>query len=288
MKFRTTMLIGAGLVTAVAMAATQGVLLRHNFATDMQDVYKVDMTMKQKISIPSMGDQDLDMKGSMKYALKYGASDSATGKSDLTMNISDMKFDLTGPMAEMANMGDQLPKEMKLKAKIDGRNRVSDLKAEGANMQMMMMSGAGSMMSSLFIEFPEKEVAVGDTWDVKIPKNAMTGNEETILKATLVSEKEVDGKKIWVLGMTGKIPTKLDMAELMKGQPDPSGGAMAGMEMVITGTTDLKAEAQVDKATGKTLVITTTMKMKNQMEMKSMGMTLDMNGDMTTKMSLVK
>lgn len=286
MKIRVTTLLA--LVGGSALALASGpVLLRHNFAPNQKDEYKVEMTMLQKVAIPSMGDQDMNVKGGMKYHLTYGAKDATSGKADFGLKITDIKMDMEGPMADAADMTDQIPKEMKLEAKIDDRNRITDYKVDKANMSMMMMSGANSAMSNFFIEFPEKEVAIGDTWDVKMPKNPMMGNEEAILKAKLVGEKDVDGKKMYVLTLEGKINTKIDMGEMMKGEADPT-GMLAGMDMVVSGSMDMNSEALVDQASGKTISMTTKMKTKQQMEMKAMGMTLDMSGDITMKVSLAK
>jgi len=280
------MVLGFAALAALAMAKG-GVLIRHTFASGSTEVYKVTMNMANKIAIPSMGDQDMSMTGGMTYTMSYGAADEKTGKSDLKMKITDLQMKIDSAMGDMSQMMGEMPKEMLLNGKIDSRNRLSDLKADG-QAAMMMMSGTNSATMGLFIEFPEKEVNIGDTWEVVLPKNPMTGNLEAKLTAKLEGEKDVEGKPVWIVSMAGQVPMKVDMAELMKNQPDPTGGAASGMEMVITGTIDLKSTALVDKATGKTLSMTTDMKNKQTMDMTSMGMSIDMNGTMKIDMKLQK
>lgn len=274
-------------VTCAAAAtlawANAGVLLRHEFKADATDVYNITMSMDQKITIPSMGDQDMNMKSTMKYTLKYGAP-GTDGKAPLKMTISDMDMKMDGSMGDMSGMMGQMPKEMVISGKIDKRNRLSDMKAEGQAGMAAMMSGANNAMIGMFVEFPEKEVNAGDEWEIVLPKNPMTGNLEAKLTAKLIGEREENGVNCYVITLGGKIPMKMDMAEMMKNQPGAD--QMGGMEMVISGTIDLKAAAFVEKATGKTIKMDNVMDMKQQMEMKAMNMTMDMNGKMKFLMAL--
>lgn len=265
--------------------ATAGVTLRHEFKAETTDVYNVTMSMDQKIAVPAMGDQDMNMKATMKYGLKYGAAD-ATGKAAVKLTISDMDMKMDGSMGDMSGAMGQMPKEIIMNGKIDKRNRLSDLKAEGQAGMAAMMSGANNAMMGMFIEFPEKEVNAGDEWDVVMPASKSTGNLEAKLKAKYIGERDEDGVPCYVLTLSGQIPMKMDMAEMMKDQPDPSGGAMGGMDMVISGTIDLKASGFVEKATGKTVKMDNNMTMKQQMEMKAMNMSIDMNGTMKFLMTL--
>lgn len=279
-------LFGLTAFALVAVAIAQSAnLIRVDIKPDSTDNYVVESTMKNVMNMPTGGEQDMTIKSSMKYALKYGAADK-DGKHNLGMTVTDIKMDMEGPMAEMAGQMGEMPKEMKFEGKVDNRYRVTELKQAGASQNpMLAMMGSSMNYTMLFIELPEKEVNVGDSWDVNIAKNPMMGIPDTTLKATLKGEKDNNGTPCWVISLTGKIPTKMDMAELMKDQPDPS-GMMANMEMIITGTMDLNTEALIAKNGGKAQVVTSNMKTKQTIEIKNIGMSMDMSGDMVMKMSL--
>ncbi|HMS56125.1 MAG TPA: hypothetical protein PKA27_12060 [Fimbriimonadaceae bacterium] len=283
MKKLTFGLMSVALV-AIAMAQSAS-LIRFDVKADSSDNYVVESTMKNTMNMPTGGEQDMTIKSSMKYALKYGAADK-DGKHGLDMTVTDIKMDMEGPMAEMAGQMGEMPKEMKFDGKIDNRYRVTELKQAGASQNpMLAMMGSSMNWTMLFVELPEKEVSVGDSWDVTIPKNAMMGIPETTLKAKLVGEKDHNGTACWAINLTGKIPTKVDMAEMMKGQPDPT-GQMANMEIFISGTMDMDTEALVAKTGGKAQLVTTKVKTKQTIEIKNVGMSMDMSGDMVMKMSL--
>lgn len=279
-------LFGLTAFALVAVAIAQSAnLIRVDIKPDSTDNYVVESTMKNVMNMPTGGEQDMTIRSSMKYALKYGVADK-DGKHNLGMTVTDIKMDMEGPMAEMAGQMGEMPKEMKFEGKVDNRYRVTELKQAGASQNpMLAMMGSSMNYTMLFIELPEKEVNIGDSWDVNIAKNPMMGIPDTTLKATLKGEKDNNGTPCWVISLTGKIPTKMDMAELMKDQPDPS-GMMANMEMIITGTMDLNTEALIAKNGGKAQVVTSNMKTKQTIEIKNIGMSMDMSGDMVMKMSL--
>ena len=176
-----------------------------------------------------------------------------------------------------------MPKEMKMSGKIDERNRFTDLKIEGANAMMQMMGGSTTnSLGSSFIEFPEKEVKIGDEWDIVMPANKMAGIQESKMKAKLIGEK--DGN--WEVKMAGPMSMKMDIGAMMKeqGGSDPTGGMMDGA--VMTGKIDMDATAIVEKGTGRTKDI--TMKMKTKMNMDMAGMSIGITGEGATTMKLQK
>jgi hypothetical protein len=117
---------------------------------------------------------------------------------------------------------------------------------------------------SPMIEFPEKPVAAGDTWDVVVPKSPVLSNEEQKLTAKFVGEKEVDGKSVYVLSLNGSLKSNINVGELMKANPVPELEALGAIDMTIVGTLEISGEANVDKVTGQT--ISMTMKLTSKQE----------------------
>ena len=278
-RIRMPMIGAVSLISLVAAASLQqGVILRRDLKAEQTDVYKVETKMKQSVESP-MGAQDMDMTQSMTYTMKTGTA-GADGKAPITLTVTDMKFDMGGAGGGMMP---EMPKEMKMSGKIDERNRFTDLKVEGANAMMQMMGGSTTnSLGSSFIEFPEKEVKIGDEWDIVMPANKMAGIQESKMKAKLIGEK--DGN--WEVKMAGPMSMKMDIGAMMKeqGGSDPTGGMMDGA--VMTGKIDMDATAIVEKGTGRTKDI--TMKMKTKMNMDMAGMSIGITGDGATTMKLQK
>lgn len=278
-RFRT---IGILALTLTALAMAQdAVTLRRELKSNTKDTYKVEMTSKTSMDIPQMGPQEMTMKAWMNYALKTGEVKET--KADLDTVITDLKFEMEGPMADMMKQQGgmpEMPKEMLFKGQIDNRNRISDLKFQG-KMDMMTMSMVNQASTiAMFVEFPEGAIKVGDTWKVTIPKNAFVGNDDTQMDAKLIGE---EGGK-WKVQMAGTMKLKPDMKEIMKGQ-DPTGTGME-MDMNVTGTMKLETQALIDKATGKTVEMTTKVDSKSVMEITNLGMSMDQSSNGTIKLTL--
>ncbi|HVL39561.1 MAG TPA: hypothetical protein VM328_09250 [Fimbriimonadaceae bacterium] len=264
-----------------------GVLLRRELKPDTSETYSMTMKMKQVMNLPT-GEMPMDIASTAKLTMKMGKLVPDKG-AELEMITSDMDMKFDGPMAEMAQSSQpQMPKEVIVKGHIDARNRLTDLKPVGSGAQAMMMAGSTSMQNvGTFIEFPDRPVKIGDTWEIVIPKMPMLGNEEGKFLGKLVGEKEHEGKPVWVLSMEGVLAIKMDMAEMLKNNPGAAGGIPV-QNMLITGTMDVKTQALVEKATGRTLSIESLIKGKQKVEVVDFGMTVEGVSEGTVKLELQK
>lgn len=281
MKTRTLTLSVLAILAAIALARPQEILLRRTFQPNAKDSYAVEMNSKNTLDMGGMGmgEQEMEIKGTMDVTLSTGKVEGT--KAEVEIKTTNMKFEYGG-MAAMAagSMGD-IPKEVVVKGKMDERNRVSETKIEGVDPRMQMMMNSNMSTMGQFIEFPEKPVKVGDSWEVVLPKNELAGLEETKLKATLMEER-ADG---YALSMTGVIPMKLDLAELAKKNPKAVEG-MPMTDVLVTGTMDLKMEGLVEKGTGRTIRLTTRLRQKTTTNVRQMGITSDSSGETVVKMTL--
>lgn len=266
------------LAGATIVLAQDAITLRKELKAGGKDTYKIESNVRSITDIPQMGEQEMIVKSTMLYTLTTAAP--ADGKADLGAQMSDIKLEMEGPLAQMMQGGPEVPKELKFKGKIDDRNRITDLKVDGkADMITMMMAGSNNFMN-FFIEFPEKAVKVGDTWPVVIPKNPMIGNEESTLTARLTGER--DGK--WVLKMSGDLKINGDLSDFMKGQ-DPTGTGME-MKLKMTGGIKMSSEALVDKITGQTLEMTTEMDSDTVTDIENLGIKTSQKSKGKVKMTL--
>lgn len=280
----------AGLLAlaTMAMAATtqDTITLRRVLKEGQTDVYTQSMVMTQSVDASAMGggSQDMEFTQTSTMSYKTGKLDEDGKKAALTIEVDDIKIEAEG-MAQMM-MTDQMPKEYTIKGKIDAMNYLSDLKVEGMPAMMQMFSGGAKGMSSTlnYIVFPEQAVKVGDSWDMKLPKNPMFGDKEPVFKASLTQFKDVKGAKAAVITVKGDMPMNMNVGEMMKDAPDA--GPMGQMNMVMTGTMKFTTTVTIDVATGRMLLIENTTDSDMELEMVDMGAKLPITGTMKMKLAL--
>lgn len=281
------------LLLAIACSfAAQGqdeYLIRRTQAANTVEKFKVAMTSKMNMGAEGQS-ETMEVNGTMDFDLSTAAIDDK-GVAEVELKTSNMKFESEGPGAEMMG-GDAIPKEIVMKGKLDDRYRLTDVKSVGpASQTQMMMSMGGSGSSAFFFELPEKAVKVGDTWKVVLPANPFMGEKEHALTAKLVGLKDVDGESAFEIHIEGTIELDVDLAEAMKkageagGEAGGFGDMFASMGMKMKGKMDYDTTQILARKDGRLLDVTAKMASKMQMELSGAGLTIDMDGTTTLKMS---
>lgn len=284
MKFRTYSTLGLAALATLALAfSLDGVLLRRKFTAGVKDTYKIVTSTKTNAETP-MGAQEMTIGSTQTLETtidKLGDDGSATVSSLLKTE----KIEADGPMAQM--MPQQQTPPVKTVSVIDALGRTKETKTEGSvnPMAAMMSSGPSAQQLGIFIEFPEKALKPGDTWDVVVAKNPMIAKVDQKLVATYTGTKEVEGKTYYVVTIKGILNVEPDMAEIMKNAPADQSGMMSQVgDVKVKGTLDILGESLVDPATGTTVTSTTTLKGKSNVDV--MNMTIGVNTD--TKITIKK
>jgi len=280
----------ASLVAAsIAMAATDGINLRKTLQKGTES-YHVHSQSQQTITIPGGGDQEMGTTTMTSYSYDIGAVDAAAGQAPVDLTAKIEKFDMDGPMAEaMAGQKDKLLVTVKVSGKLDSRNRFTTDPTKKIDPRAVMMGTANSSLIGPFIEFPEKAINIGDSWDVTIAKGPTTFTEDQKITAKLVAETTVDGKAAYTVEITGKFKTYVNVGELMKANPVPEMEALGAMDMVMTGSIEVTGEATIDKETGKTLTMTIKLKTKQETSIAALGdQKIPSTGTSTVKITLDK
>jgi hypothetical protein len=273
-------------LTAVAGSAfaQDGAVIRRELKEGATDTYKVEVSYKQKVYTEQMGEQDFNVVGNMLYAEKIGKFDPEKKLSALDVTISKMRFELTGLAQMLQTQIDALPKEVKYQGKVSDRNQVSGMKIDPASAQfagLLSLLGGGW---SAFSVLPEQAVKIGDAWDYVVPKLAPFGNKEFTLKAKLTGEKTVGTAQAYVITLDGVLPMDMDMSSLTGAG---GGGESDGQSARLVGPLDFHMEAVIEKATGRLLEMKATNKGKQNLEMSGAGVSIEVNGETTTKMTWV-
>jgi len=263
----------ASLVAAsIAMAAQDGITLRKTLRQGIES-YHMESSLKQTVSLPGgAGDQEMGMTSVTAYTYKIGTVDATAGTAPVELSAKVEKFDVDGPLAEAMNSNkDKVLVTTKTNGKLDSRNRFTPDTGKKVDPMAVMLGSASSSLVGPFIEFPEKAVKIGDSWDITIPKSPMTGKEDQKLTATLVSEKAVDGKSLYLVILKGTLKITINMAEIMKDNANADLQALGANDMTISGTIDLNGEANLDKATCQTQSMNIKLLAKQEISVAALG-----------------
>ncbi|MBI5706338.1 MAG: hypothetical protein HZC36_05045 [Armatimonadetes bacterium] len=270
----------------VAAMQQDGILLRRQLKEGEQTNYRIEISGDMKADIPTMGEQDMGMKGGMDYSMKLGKVDG--NKADAEILVSNVKMEVTGPMADMAPP-QEAPKDQKSTGKIDNLGRVILNKTAGMSPELMMMAGPGMNTMGQTIEFPEKAVKIGDTWTVTVPKSPMSAKVDSQLTAKLIGESELEGVPVYEITLEGKTPLDIDFAEVLKAMPDsPMAGMLGGMSISLKGSVGIKSKGFFERSTGKAIKLETTLDNDQTINIEQMGMSVKTVGKIVIKMSLKK
>ncbi len=289
----------AGAAMFAATSFTQGgITLRRQLVEGDLDTYLVEIKSSQIMYSDMMGQEfPIDVITTAKVAMKVGKVDEEKQEADVDITGTDLKYDFGSIGGMMGDVDSQMPKEFSFKGKMNKFGEITGAMAapatggRGGMMGGMMMmlgggaSGAGTMFPSL--RFPEAPLNIGDSWDIPVPANAMTGTPDQKMNAQLVSQRDVDGVLIYVVAIKASTPMNIDMARMMEAQGG-GGNDMAGMmaDMKITGAMETSATVWVEQGTGRIVKHETLQKSKQKIDG---GMfQADINGTTTIKMTRVK
>jgi hypothetical protein len=285
-NIRKSAILAGVAMAAFAVASQDGLLIRRALQEGASDTYKVETVTKQVVNLPNgMGEQEMDTTLLATYQVKTGKVDAAKKSAAVELIYTIDKMEADGALGGMmGGAASQTGKPTTVAGTLDELGRVKmELPKDGNAATAAMISGAQSMGTSMIsVELPEKAVKIGDTWEIIVPKSPFTGPTDQKLIAKLVGEKEVDGKPAYVITTEGAFKTDADLSKMAEEAPGP----MKGQKMLMKGTIDLKSDGVVEKGTGRTLRVTTKMKMKQTLELPDMGFTVDTTGTTTTVVTL--
>lgn len=283
------------LVIVAALAASaysqETVTLRRLFTEGQEDVYKVATLIDQEIDTSSFGQQSQNMKidSSMTMTYKLGKFDKEKNQSELEIKVSDMDFKMDLPMGGAEQGMGEFPKTYTIKGKLNQFNQLSDVKIEGLPAMAMMFTGSSMAQSLNVVSFPEQALKIGESWDLKWPKDPLFGGTEPKLKATLKGSKEYEGVPVHEIAIKGVVELRIDPAEMAKaaGAGEADMGMMGGMKMLISGTMDMDTVVLVDRSNGRLVMVDSKGDSNLTLELSDMGITLPIRGKTSSVMKLV-
>jgi hypothetical protein len=283
MKLSKLLLVAAFAPACFAFAGQDAVTLQRALNENATEIYKVDSKVNQTIDSQLTGEMPMNVTTAMTYKVKSGKVDPAKGTLDVEVTMSVDKLDADGPLG--GQLAQQQIKPIVEKGTLDKLGHLTLTPAASSDALSLAMAGAESTQSTMFVEFPDHPVKIGDGWDIKIPKSIFTGAEDQIIRAKLAGEKVLDGHDVWIVSVTGKINMSFDSSKLPPA-PGESTSPLGNMTFIFKGSVDVTGEGSVEKSTGKTLLMTSTGNMKSSVEIPDHDLTMQANGTMTSTVKL--
>lgn len=265
--------VAASVVSAAALQDASR--LRLSLVESRKDVFTIKSEMKQTLDMAGVGQQEMTINSSMKMAVETGKK-GEDGKASIEMAVSDFEMKLEG-MAGAPDMPS--PGNYVIKGKIDELGRITDTKIEGPEASMAQMMNASSQQTPYFVVFPDRDVKVGDSWKIPIPKNDLAMTADSELTAKLLGEKTVKDVVVFEIQLMGDVLVDGDPS---KANPD------VPFAMKTKGKVSMDGLYWVEKSSGRTIGYQTKMRSDMTMELTDMGMTISTKGSGTMTMDWVK
>ena len=277
--------IVASLVAAsLAFAAKDGVTLRKTITAGTES-YHLQSVGKTTLTIPGSGDQEMGMNTLTSLKYKIGALDATSGSAPTELTTKVEKFDVDGPMAEiMEGQKDKILVSTTATGKVDNHNRFTADPSKKVDPRALLNGSAAYSFITPYIEFPEKALNPGDTWEITIPKSPFLGKEDQKLTATFNGEK--DGA--YSISISGTLKMNVDLGELLKENPMPELQAIGAVNMTIKSSSEISGDVLVDKVTGQTQSMTVKLNTKQTAEITDQNISIPSVGTTTIKVTLDK
>ena len=273
---KTLALLATALLAAQAPTPT---LLRRTLAADATDTYKIEDKVQETVKSGAMGEIPVNLTSTRTLVLRTSKVDAAAGTARFEATTTVDQIHADGPAAGL--MGEKPPPVVQ-KGKLDVRGRLTyDPAATADLLSNLLGSSPGVVSAGIFVELPERAVRPGDTWDVTIPKNPLVYDQDQRLTATLVGDKDQDGVPVWVVSIRGVLRTVTDSTKVPGAKPGSTG-------VKVKGEVDLTGEGLVEKATGRTVQMTSKGASKATIELTDTGITLDTTGTVESVAKLQK
>jgi hypothetical protein len=265
-------------IIATAWANQGGILLRRQLVEGSTERYQIQMKMATNVEMPGgLGDQELGVTTEGTYDIKVGKMNWQIPGAAIETTITLTKMEAEGIMA--GAFGDKVPPPATTAGTLDIFGRLRS-KAAAPSVGSDPL-GQGMSSSILTIELPEKPISIGESWKITVPKSPLT-KEAQFLTATLTDER--DGALAVKLAGTYHIemaPRKVDAAEA-------GGSPMQGQRVGIKGDITIEGTGALDRASGKTLWLTTKTKTKQEVSMPDMGMKINSESTVDSSVKLLQ
>ncbi len=255
-------------VASIAPASAEGIRLKRSFVENEITKYKVETTGTHVIVSPLLGDQEIQEKGVFSLDIKTLTVTQEAKGYNIQADSLVQTYEKTGPMAQMVpgpKVGDRRTQQ----GTLDSFNNLTIAKEAKTNLLAYGLEDASTI--GLIITFPDRDLKVGDSWDVVLPPNPAVKVSESQYRATLQSERTIDGVDVVLVSLIGKAKSTVDMAKAFANGGEATAALPPLEKALMMVEVDLKADLVIEKATGKTRSVTATIASKEVTELQLKG-----------------
>lgn len=210
--------------------------------------YKFLMDSNVVLTLPDgMGEKATKI--SLDYSLKYSIGEPA--KADPTKNVIICESNVNSYKADDTVISKDAP-PVKLAGIIDNRGRVHDMRILGERPKgRLAQMGIMVSQQSQWMDLPEGEVKVGDTWLSEQIPNPILNPKPGNFVVKLLGQATVGGKKAWACSYSGKVEVDADFTPFLE---DSDRNDLNMTMMKVVGSFTLDGMVYIDQQTGYTLM----------------------------------
>ncbi len=283
---KTLTLLAFASVSMGAFALVQDSLtFVRTYKDGAKDVYDVTVVTSSVTDLSSMGQGEQTMDVTVKQTAEYTYSDlKEDGTVTVTFKYKDIDYKMEGPMAEMMGGGQEMPKEITGKAKLDkyGRmleHKIDDQKVEG---MMAMMGGSRNMDPLSNFALPKEPVTIGSEFNVEMVDLPMFEKGKTKITGKVIGKDTYKGISAYKIDSTGTMRMNMNLSEMMK-----QSGQEVPFNMTMEGDVKIKGTFWVEEGSNRLLKMDMATTTTANVNLSDMGMTLPVTTDTVYSVSLV-
>ncbi len=265
-----------------AAAPQAGTVIRRSLKADATDTYTIVDRSEQTVKSP-LGDMPVTVSSTRTFVLKTKTVDDKLGQAAIESTTTVEKLEADGAASDLAKAK---PAPVTQTGKIDVRGRITYEKKPGDAVSGLLNGASSTLAAGTFVEFPEKPLKIGDSWDMVVPKDPMVYGEDQKLTAKLTGEKELDGMPVWIVSIRGVVKSFVDSAKIPGAKPLDT--PVGPMSVRISGQDTLSGEGLVEKSTGRTVSMSMKSLSKKTIELVEAGISMESTGTLDSKISLKK
>jgi hypothetical protein len=270
------------LVAFQAAAPQAGTVLRRTLKADATDTYEI-VDHSDILAKTPAGDMPVKVSSTRTFVLKTKTVDDKLGTAAIEATTTVDKLEADGAASDLAKTK---PAPVTQTGKIDVRGRITYEKKAGGDLSNLINGTSSTLAAGTFVEFPEKALKVGDSWDMVVPKDPMIFGEDQKLTATLTGEKDMDGVQVWVVSVRGVVKSAVDSSKIPGAKPVET--PIGPMTIRINGQDTVSGEGLVEKSSGRTVSMTIRSASKKTIELVETGISMESTGTSESKITLKK
>lgn len=279
-------LIALASISLGAFALVQdSVSFARTYKDGAKDVYDVKVQTSSVTDLSSMGQGEQNMDVTVSQTAEYAYSDvKEDGTATVTFKYKDIDYKMEGPMAEMMGGGQEMPKEVTGKAKIDKFGRMTEFKLDDQRVEgmMTMMGGSRNMDPLATLALPKTSVKIGEEFAIDAPDMPMFEKGKSKITGKIVATEDFKGMKAYRIESNGTMRMNMNLSEMMK-----ESGQEVPFNMTMEGDVKVKSTMWVEIGTNRLLKMDSASTTTANVNLSDMGMTLPVTTDMVTSVTLV-